>query len=166
MTVLRAGEILGLRLEDIDFERQTLAGDADRLVWPSPKSEDARQRRRPPITPTFGRDPSSALADVEGKSGPISFRQQARQTVMFVGHGGPGATRAPHAVSSSTCCKTFNRSCSPALNSIRSGPIPPPALDETGHFYFAQTGHSHFAATILRFGLDSPSWVMLYEAPF
>jgi hypothetical protein len=34
-----------------------------------------------------------------------------------------------------------------ALNSIRSDPIPPPALDETGHFYFAQTGHSHFAAT-------------------
>jgi hypothetical protein len=27
------------------------------------------------------------------------------------------------------------------------GPIPPLALDETGHFYFAQTGHSHFAAT-------------------
>jgi len=33
------------------------------------------------------------------------------------------------------------------LNSIRSDSIPPPALDETGHFYFAQTGHSHFAAT-------------------
>jgi hypothetical protein len=23
----------------------------------------------------------------------------------------------------------------------------PPAIHETGHFYFAQTGHSHFAAT-------------------
>jgi hypothetical protein len=41
-----------------------------------------------------------------------------------------------------------------ALNSIRSGPIPPPALDETGHFYFAQTGHSHFAATHLAGHLD------------
>jgi len=25
--------------------------------------------------------------------------------------------------------------------------MPPPASHETGHFYFAQTGHSHFAAT-------------------
>jgi hypothetical protein len=24
----------------------------------------------------------------------------------------------------------------------------PPATHETGHFYFAQTGHSHFAATL------------------
>jgi hypothetical protein len=24
----------------------------------------------------------------------------------------------------------------------------PPATYETGHFYFAQTGHSHFAATL------------------
>ena len=47
MTVLRAGEILGLRLEDIDFERQTLAGDADRLVWPSPNSEDVLPLPRP-----------------------------------------------------------------------------------------------------------------------
>jgi hypothetical protein len=31
------------------------------------------------------------------------------------------------------------------LNSIRSVSIPPPTRDETGHFYFAQTGHSHFA---------------------
>jgi hypothetical protein len=34
-----------------------------------------------------------------------------------------------------------------ALNSIRSVSMPPPAPHETGHFYFAQTGHSHFAAT-------------------
>ncbi|HLV95890.1 MAG TPA: hypothetical protein VKS44_11920, partial [Candidatus Acidoferrales bacterium] len=47
----------------------------------------------------------------------------------------------------STCCSTFNRSRSLALNSIRSVSIPPPTQDETGHFYFAQTGHSHFAAT-------------------
>ena len=49
---------------------------------------------------------------------------------------------------SSTCCSTFNRSRSLALNSIRSVSIPPPTRDETGHFYFAQTGHSHFAATV------------------
>jgi hypothetical protein len=30
---------------------------------------------------------------------------------------------------------------------IRSVSIGPSAFHESGHFYFAQTGHSHFAAT-------------------
>jgi hypothetical protein len=30
---------------------------------------------------------------------------------------------------------------------IRSVSMGPPGPHETGHFYFAQTGHSHFAAT-------------------
>jgi transposase-like protein len=30
---------------------------------------------------------------------------------------------------------------------IRSVSIGPSAIHESGHFYFAQTGHSHFAAT-------------------
>jgi hypothetical protein len=30
---------------------------------------------------------------------------------------------------------------------MRSVSIGPSASHETGHFYFAQTGHSHFAAT-------------------
>jgi hypothetical protein len=30
---------------------------------------------------------------------------------------------------------------------IRSVSMGPSALHESGHFYFAQTGHSHFAAT-------------------
>jgi hypothetical protein len=29
----------------------------------------------------------------------------------------------------------------------------PPATHETGHFYFAQTGHAHFAATLIKTGL-------------
>ena len=41
------------------------------------------------------------------------------------------------------CSKTLNRSRSFALNSIRSGSVSPPALDETGH--------SHFAATFTTF---------------
>jgi len=40
---------------------------------------------------------------------------------------------------SSTCCSTFNRSRSLALNSIRSVSIPPPTRDETGHSHFAAT---------------------------
>jgi hypothetical protein len=32
---------------------------------------------------------------------------------------------------------------------IRSASIAPSATYESGHFYFAQTGHSHFAATAL-----------------
>ena len=43
------------------------------------------------------------------------------------------------------------RSRSFALSPIRFGPIPPLVLDETAHFYFAQTGHSHFAATFRTF---------------
>ncbi|HEY6443456.1 MAG TPA: hypothetical protein VIY66_08970, partial [Candidatus Acidoferrales bacterium] len=54
-----------------------------------------------------------------------------------------------------TSSSTFNRSRSRALNSIRSVSIPPPAWDETGHFYFAQTGHSHFAATLARPAIDT-----------
>ena len=45
-------------------------------------------------------------------------------------------------------------SIAPALwRSTRFAPVSslPPALDETGHFYFAQTGHSHFAATFAAF---------------
>jgi hypothetical protein len=30
---------------------------------------------------------------------------------------------------------------------IRSVSMGPSAIHESGHFYFAQTGHSHFAAT-------------------
>jgi len=35
-----------------------------------------------------------------------------------------------------------------ALNSIRSSSMGPPGPQKSGHFYFAQTGHSHFAATL------------------
>jgi hypothetical protein len=31
---------------------------------------------------------------------------------------------------------------------MRSVSIGPSAIHESGHFYFAQTGHSHFAATM------------------
>ena len=34
------------------------------------------------------------------------------------------------------------------LKVIRSVSMGPSAIHETGHFYFAQTGHSHFAATL------------------
>src|SRR5260370_29223784 len=47
-----------------------------------------------------------------------------------------------------TSCNTFNRSRSRRLNVIRSVSIGPSAIHESGHFYFAQTGHSHFAATV------------------
>jgi hypothetical protein len=50
------------------------------------------------------------------------------------------------------CCtsyNTFNRSRSRWLNAIRSVSMGPSATHESGHFRFAQTGHSHFAATLL-----------------
>jgi hypothetical protein len=33
----------------------------------------------------------------------------------------------------------------------------PSAIHESGHFYFAQTGHSHFAATLPAVGVDPPA---------
>src|SRR6201988_1875246 len=48
-----------------------------------------------------------------------------------------------------TSCNTFNRSRSRWLKVIRSVSIVPSATHESGHFYFAQTGHSHFAPTVL-----------------
>ena len=44
-------------------------------------------------------------------------------------------------------CSTRSRSRSRWLKAIRSVSIGPSATYESGHFYFAQTGHSHFAAT-------------------
>jgi hypothetical protein len=38
---------------------------------------------------------------------------------------------------------------------IRSVSMGPSALHESGHFYFAQTGHSHFAATHCPIPIDS-----------
>ncbi len=49
---------------------------------------------------------------------------------------------------SSTSCNTFNSARYRRVNSIRSGSIGPPPADGTGHFYFAQRGHSHFAVTL------------------
>src|SRR2546430_4925881 len=46
-----------------------------------------------------------------------------------------------------TSCNTFNRSRSRWLKAMRSVSMGPSANHESGHFYFAQTGHSHFAAT-------------------
>ena len=43
----------------------------------------------------------------------------------------------------------LNRSRSRWLKAIRSVSMGPSATHETGHFYFAQTGHSHFAATLV-----------------
>jgi hypothetical protein len=40
-----------------------------------------------------------------------------------------------------------SRSRSRWLKAIRSVSIAPSATYESGHFYFAQIGHSHFAAT-------------------
>src|SRR5437879_1587712 len=51
-----------------------------------------------------------------------------------------------------TSCNTFNRSRSRWLKAMRSVSMGPSANHESGHFYFAQTGHSHFAAT-LRYAL-------------
>jgi type I restriction-modification system DNA methylase subunit len=48
-----------------------------------------------------------------------------------------------------TSCNTFNRSRSRWLKVIRSVSMGASAIYESGHFYFAQTGHSHFAATRL-----------------
>ena len=39
---------------------------------------------------------------------------------------------------------------------MRSVSMRPPAIHESGHFYFAQTGHSHFAATITSSADDNP----------
>src|SRR5580704_16134222 len=52
-----------------------------------------------------------------------------------------------------TSCNTFKRSRSRWLKVIRSVSMGPSALHESGHFYFAQTGHSHFAATYKSFAL-------------
>src|SRR5207245_1121508 len=46
-----------------------------------------------------------------------------------------------------TSCNTRSRSRSRWLKAIRSVSMGPSATHESGHFYFAQTGHSHFAAT-------------------
>jgi hypothetical protein len=46
-----------------------------------------------------------------------------------------------------TSCSTRNRSRSRWLKAIRSVSMGPSATYESGHFYFAQTGHSHLAAT-------------------
>jgi hypothetical protein len=51
-------------------------------------------------------------------------------------------------VSSLGLVKTFNRSRSLPLNAMRSSSIEPPGPEKTGHFYFAQTGHSHLAPTL------------------
>src|SRR5580704_7863813 len=55
-----------------------------------------------------------------------------------------------------TSCNTFNRSRSRWLNAIRSVSIGPSATHGSGHFYFAQTGHSHFAATSCQRSLTLP----------
>jgi hypothetical protein len=39
---------------------------------------------------------------------------------------------------------------------IRSVSMGPSAIHESGHFYFAQTGHSHFAATVQSRLVDLP----------
>ena len=44
-------------------------------------------------------------------------------------------------------CSTRSRSRSRWFKAIRFVSIAPSATYESGHFYFAQTGHSHFAAT-------------------
>src|ERR1700692_3224300 len=46
-------------------------------------------------------------------------------------------------------CSTRSRSRSRWLKAIRSVSIAPSATYESGHFYFAQTGHSHFAAIVV-----------------
>ncbi|HYW98283.1 MAG TPA: hypothetical protein VE822_04160, partial [Candidatus Elarobacter sp.] len=53
-----------------------------------------------------------------------------------------------------TSCSTFNRSRSRWLKVIRSVSMGPSDIHESGHFYFAQTGHSHFAATRKQLTLD------------
>src|SRR6266403_2179943 len=53
-----------------------------------------------------------------------------------------------------TSCNTFNRSRSRWLKAMRSVSMGPSANHESGHFYFAQTGHSHFAATAFPQALD------------
>src|ERR1700693_1056025 len=47
-----------------------------------------------------------------------------------------------------TSWSTRRRSRSRWLKAIRSVSMGPSATHESGHFYFAQTGHSHFAATL------------------
>src|SRR5882762_11881784 len=46
-----------------------------------------------------------------------------------------------------TSCSTPSRSRSRWRKAIRSVSMEPSATHESGHFYFAQTGHSHFAPT-------------------
>src|SRR6266404_2047298 len=55
-----------------------------------------------------------------------------------------------------TSCNTFNRSRSRWLKAMRSVSMGPSANHESGHFYFAQTGHSHFAATWQGLRVDGP----------
>src|SRR2546429_8588381 len=54
-----------------------------------------------------------------------------------------------------TSCNTFNRSRSRWLKAMRSDSMGPSANHECGHFYFAQTGHSHFAATAFNGNIDN-----------
>src|SRR2546430_3836196 len=54
-----------------------------------------------------------------------------------------------------TSCNTFNRSRSRWLKAMRSVSMGPSANHESGHFYFAQTGHSHFAATAFNGNIDN-----------
>src|SRR6266436_5974965 len=56
-----------------------------------------------------------------------------------------------------TSCSTRSRSRSRSLKAIRSVSIGPSATHESGHFYFAQIGHSHFAATAPSSALMRPS---------
>jgi hypothetical protein len=42
------------------------------------------------------------------------------------------------------------------LKVIRSVSMGPSAIHESGHFYFAQTGHSHFAPTFVSAFVDLP----------
>jgi hypothetical protein len=44
------------------------------------------------------------------------------------------------------------------LKAIRSVSMGPSATYESGHFYFVQTGHSHFAATNLANALTWLDW--------
>ncbi len=61
------------------------------------------------------------------------------------------------AASARTSCNTFNRSRSRCAQSDSLRFHGPSAIHESGHFYFAQTGHSHFAATSRLTAVDLPS---------
>ena len=58
-----------------------------------------------------------------------------------------------------------HRSRSRWLKAIRSVSMEASAIHESGHFYFAQTGHSHFAATQAREALSREGYAMFdYDA--